>query len=569
VTETGALIADRYRLVTALARGGMGVVWKGWDERLQREVAVKQLRLAPGLSPAEAATARDRAMREARLTARLHHPHAVPVYDVVEHDGQPCLIMQFLPSISLQEAVRRRGTLPPAEVAGIGSQIASALTAAHHAGVVHRDVKPGNVLLADSGDVKLTDFGISQALGDATLTATGMVTGTPAYLAPEVARGDPASFASDVFSLGATLYTATEGNPPFGQDDNAMAVLHRVASGQLRPPERSGALTPLLLRMLSNDPAQRPDMVEVGHTLTALHSDIAALRTAREDRASLSTTRLPAVTPPPVAQPAADRGEVGQPSDARRQPEAPAPTRTDLPRMVGSAAVPASQPRPSRPDRTAGPGMPPVAARPGGSGPARPSRRNRRGPWIAALVVLLVIGAVAIAVALANRSNTPTAGRSTGGSAGSTGSSSQASSSTSPSSGPAQTTPASSTPASGTSPATPTPTPTVASGTAATLAKSITSYYALIPSDLQAGWQRLTPTYRRTTAGGFNGYRDFWGQVQRVSVANAIGRPPNTAEATITYFYKDGRVITERTSFNLVQDGGQWEINGTTVLGNQ
>jgi serine/threonine protein kinase len=286
VTNTEPLlIAERYRLVTELASGGMGVVWKGWDERLHRSVAIKQLRLQPGLSEADATIARNRAMREARNTARLHHPHAVPVYDVVEHDGQPCLIMEFLPSMSLQEAITQRGTLPPGEVARIGSELAKALTAAHRAGIVHRDVKPGNVLLAEDGTTKLTDFGISHAVGDATLTATGMLTGTPAYLAPEVARGQPASFASDVFSLGSTLYTAMEGVPPFGKDDNAMAVLHRVASGQYRRPQNSGALTPLLSQMLTVDPEARPSMTNVSRTLARLHTESGAADTAREKAA--------------------------------------------------------------------------------------------------------------------------------------------------------------------------------------------------------------------------------------------------------------------------------------------
>ncbi|MEP7180449.1 MAG: serine/threonine-protein kinase, partial [Pseudonocardiales bacterium] len=302
------LIAGRYRLVTALASGGMGVVWKGWDERLHREVAIKQLRVQPGLRPAEATTARDRAMREARNTARLHHPHAVPVYDVVEQDGEPCLIMEFLPCISLQESIKQRGTLPPAEVARIGAEVAQALSAAHKAGIVHRDVKPGNVLLAEDGTTKLTDFGISHALGDVALTATGMLTGTPAYLAPEVARGQPANFASDVFSLGATLYSASEGTPPFGEDVNAMAVLHRVASGQFRKPQRSGPLTPLLEELLAGDPDTRPSMPQVARTLTLVHAQNSAAETAGSKSASSLETaqytqpqRRPAPEPsPPV-----------------------------------------------------------------------------------------------------------------------------------------------------------------------------------------------------------------------------------------------------------------------------
>src|SRR5947209_10520606 len=167
----------------------MGSVWEARDERLQRRGALKQLHPQPGLSPAEAKLAGDRAMREARITARLHHAHAVPVYDVVDFDGQPCLIMQYLPSKSLQALIKERGTVAPAEVARVGAQLAGALAAAHQVGIVHRDVKPGNVLIDDEGTAKITDFGISHAVDDVALTSTGMVTGTPAFLAPEVARG--------------------------------------------------------------------------------------------------------------------------------------------------------------------------------------------------------------------------------------------------------------------------------------------------------------------------------------------------------------------------------------------
>ena len=162
------VIAGRYRLVSQIASGGMGIVWQAWDELLQRPVALKQLRPQPGLSADEAELTSQRAMREARITARLHHQHAVPVYDVVEYDGLPCLIMQYLPSTSLQSVVNGQGPLPPAEAARIGAEIASALAAAHAADIVHRDVKPGNVLIADDGSAKITDFGISHALGDTT-----------------------------------------------------------------------------------------------------------------------------------------------------------------------------------------------------------------------------------------------------------------------------------------------------------------------------------------------------------------------------------------------------------------
>ncbi len=210
-------------------------------------VAVKRLHLQTWFTKAERDVAVQRAMREARITARLQHPNAVRVFDVVDDRGSPCLIMEYVPSRSLQQVVDANGPLPPAEVARIGTQVAAALAAAHRAGIVHRDVKPGNVLMADDGSAKITDFGISHAFDDSTLTSTGMVTGTPAYLAPEVARGAASDFASDVYSLGATLYMAVEGRPPVGAGEtNPIAVLHRVASGEWEPPTRSGPLTPML-----------------------------------------------------------------------------------------------------------------------------------------------------------------------------------------------------------------------------------------------------------------------------------------------------------------------------------
>ncbi|MGH3577904.1 MAG: serine/threonine-protein kinase, partial [Mycobacterium sp.] len=187
----------------------MGVVWRAHDERLDRTVAIKELLMQPGLPAADAQAARDRAMREGRIAARLKHPNAIHVYDVALDDatgasGQvvPWLVMEYLPSRSLAAVLAEQGTLAPHEAARIGRQVAAALTAAHEAGIVHRDVKPGNVLLGQDGLVKITDFGISRASWDATVTRTGVLAGTPAYFAPEVARGELPGPASDVFSLG-------------------------------------------------------------------------------------------------------------------------------------------------------------------------------------------------------------------------------------------------------------------------------------------------------------------------------------------------------------------------------
>jgi eukaryotic-like serine/threonine-protein kinase len=275
VSGAGELIAGRYRLVSRLGSGAMGVVWQARDERLDRTVAIKQLLPPSRLSDTETDEANCWAMREGRITARVQHPHVITVHDVVQHHGQPCLIMEYLPSRSLATVLSTHGVLAPDTVAGIGSQIASALAAAHQAGIVHRDIKPGNVLLADDGTAKITDFGVSRAVGDDTVTATGILFGTPAYLAPEVAQGNSAGFPSDVFSLGSTLYTALEGTPPFGLSDNPIALLHRVAAAEITSPRQSGPLTSLLLRMLHRDPERRPTMHQARETLVTLAAGLA------------------------------------------------------------------------------------------------------------------------------------------------------------------------------------------------------------------------------------------------------------------------------------------------------
>jgi len=264
VPDSGELIDGRYRLVSCIGRGSMGAVWRARDERLDRVVALK-LVVVRGLSPDDASEqeAVERAKREGRITARLQHPNAISVHDVVEHNGRPCLVMEYLPSRSLSEVVETGGVLGPTEVATIGFQMASALAAAHELGIVHRDIKPDNVLLADDGTAKITDFGIARAPDDGAVTAVGILAGTPAYLAPEVATGSESSPRSDVFSLGSTLYAAFEGKPPYGMDQNTIALLHQVAYGEITPPRRGGAVADLLVEMLGRDPEKRPTMAEV------------------------------------------------------------------------------------------------------------------------------------------------------------------------------------------------------------------------------------------------------------------------------------------------------------------
>jgi serine/threonine protein kinase len=307
MTDEGHLLAGRYRLVRQIGAGAMGVVWQGRDERLDRTVAIKKLRLRPGLPQAKTTEAVARCLREGRIAARLHHPNAITVFDVVDEDSVPNLVMEYLPSRSMATAIAEDGPLAPSDVAAIGAQVATALAAAHEAGIVHRDITPGNILLGEDGSVKLTDFGISRAADDVAATKTGHFAGTPAYLAPEVAHGTEPTPASDVFSLGATLYAAIEGTPPFGQAPNVLALLHTVAAGQINPPQRSGPLTGALLALLTADPHTRP-------TATQAHDLLAAATTPdagkpADARAALVTAPIEPALPPTQARamPAAGR----------------------------------------------------------------------------------------------------------------------------------------------------------------------------------------------------------------------------------------------------------------------
>jgi len=337
VIEKGALVAGRYRLIEQVGSGAMGVVWKAQDERLGRTVAIKRLVVRYALSDSMTEETRRRAMREARIAARLQHRNAIALFDVAEHEGDPILVMEFLPSKSLSAVLEERGTLTPAEAAEIGAQVAEAIAAAHAVGIAHRDIKPGNILLAENGTVKITDFGISRALDDGTVTTqTGMLAGTPAYLAPEIARGDDStSRASDVFSLGSTLYHAVEGRPPFGTNTNPLALLHAVASGNVPPPRNAGPLEPTLMSLMRVDPTERPSMQEVAAALAGTATEpipAAPVRPAPKTPPRPMIAANP--TPPRPVVPAQSTAAFAKPSAA---PQA-GPSRKNL-MIVGAVAL--------------------------------------------------------------------------------------------------------------------------------------------------------------------------------------------------------------------------------------
>ncbi|MEO3805928.1 serine/threonine-protein kinase [Nonomuraea sp. B1E8] len=293
------VIAGRYQLLAPLGAGGAGTVWRARDTVLGREVAVKEVRL-----PADPAR-RDRALtdtlREARAAASLNHPAIITVHDVLAEQGQPWIVMDLLPGRSLADLLRESGTLPPGQVASIGLRVLDALEAAHQRGILHRDVKPGNVMLTDSGEAVLTDFGIAAHIDD-TPSATAAAerpgaAGSPGYVAPERLRGEPAGPASDLWSLAATLYTAVEGRSPFHRD-SPMAIVAAVLTQPPPPPVNAGPFGGLLAAMLDKNPAARPHPWQVRAALQPIAAPLPARRsvmTAATVPVASRKSRLPVV----------------------------------------------------------------------------------------------------------------------------------------------------------------------------------------------------------------------------------------------------------------------------------
>ncbi|WP_225825052.1 serine/threonine-protein kinase [Streptomyces naphthomycinicus] len=280
----GLLIAGRYRLADSIGSGGMGRVWRAHDEVLHRKVAIKELTAALYVSDSDQAVLLARTRAEARAAARINHSAVVTVHDVLEHDGRPWIVMELVEGESLADAVKERGRVEPTEAARIGLWVLRALRAAHSAGVLHRDVKPGNVLLGADRRVLLTDFGIAQIEGDSTITRTGEVVGSVDYLAPERVRGHDPGPSSDLWALGATLYTAVEGRSPFRRT-SPLTTMQAIVEEGAEEPRQAGPLGPVIAALLHKDPARRPGAEEAEQML----AEAAEGRRPREAQAFVPT----------------------------------------------------------------------------------------------------------------------------------------------------------------------------------------------------------------------------------------------------------------------------------------
>ncbi|OXM61747.1 MULTISPECIES: serine/threonine-protein kinase [Amycolatopsis] len=260
------MVAGRYRLRSVLGSGSMGTVWSAYDEFLHRPVAVKEILLPPGVTAGQADELRERTLREARAIAVLSHPNVITLHDVARQDGEPFVVMELLPSHSLAELIRDHGPLSVEQAAAVGDAVAAALGAAHNAGITHRDVKPGNVLVAEDGRIKLTDFGIARNVSDASMTRTGMTLGSPAYIAPEVASGKAVTPAADLWGLGATLFCAVEGHPPYDADGDPLETIGKVVKGEVPRPS-PGPLAPLITALMAKEPRDRLPLAQVRRRL--------------------------------------------------------------------------------------------------------------------------------------------------------------------------------------------------------------------------------------------------------------------------------------------------------------
>ncbi|MFJ1764468.1 protein kinase [Amycolatopsis sp. NPDC088138] len=548
------MIAGHYRLVEHIGSGAMGVVWRATDVRLERTVAIKQILPQPGVSETERDNMRQRAMREAKNAARFQHPNAIVVFDIAEHNGDPCLVMEYLNGPSLSTILSEEGTLPLGRIARIGEQVASALVAAHRAGIVHRDVKPGNILIDETGTAKITDFGISRAAGDMTLTATGLIGGTPAYLAPELARGADPVPSSDVFALGATLYQAIEGTTPYGNTTNQLALLYAAANGQINPPVQAGGATALLMSLLRSEPGERPSMAEARERLAALARTEPGGMSASPPLLSGGGGRKPAAPPadsgdrPPWQrsdQKAPSSPPIGTPAPAGKAPSnPPRPTAAFMP-MRSPAAPPNTPPRPM-----------PAASAPSARAPqyssdtAKPDNKRKYAIFAGAGAAVIVV--VVIILVMVNSGGGGTGGNQVGQSPGAA--------SSAPGTAPKSTgAPSSNSNVSAALGKTPTEGPVSNFSTAGQL---IIDYF----SDPASHWDQLTPA-AQSVYGTQQDYQQYWSDNKKN--IGAVGK----AHADSGGNESDGSLVMNvnvaggRPGYRLVNVGGRTLIDADTRIG--
>jgi serine/threonine protein kinase len=504
------IIAGRYRVEREVGRGGMGSVWLCLDERLGRPVALKQVGGLPGESSMHLA----RALREARHSAALNHPNVVAIFDALEDNDHVWLVMEYVPSRTLDDIVRSEGPLPPAEAARIGADVADGLAAAHALGTVHRDVKPSNILVRDhDGRALIADFGIARTVGQEQLTRSGLVTGTPAYFAPELARGEEPAPASDTWALGVSLYFAVEGHQAYAEQANAIALLNTIAHQPPPEPVRAGALGEALEHMLDRDPESRWSMARAAEALREVASPgpvpvppsaEPVLTPVREERApaTVPTARAPATAPGSAPDPG--------PAPERRRPALLAVAVLAL--LVLMAAGGWWLVR--QPD-SEGTDHPAAAATGQPSEPA--SRKPSRTP-----------------------SHQP-----------SDQSSEQASDR--PSDRPSRTpTPSPSVPPSSAPPSSPSSTVTPVEGSPSSPAGLVADYYGLLPEDADAAWAMLTPALQdRIGRGTFYG---FWATIDDVRVEDTRTVGEGVVQVTLTYV-TDGRAELETRQLEVESTG--------------
>ena len=378
------LIAGRYRLRRVIGQGAMGVVWVAYDEVLHRLVAVKEVQLPEGMPEAEANEVRERSLREARAIAALTHPNVVSVYDVARQGADPFVVMELLKGRSLAQVVNKQGPLNFEQAAVVADAVAAALDAAHRRGVTHRDVKPGNVLVGDDGQVKLTDFGIARNVSEVTMTSSGLILGTPAFMAPEVAAGEPVTPTSDLWGLGATLFAAVEARPPYDKGD-VLATVNEVVDGEVPVPANAGPLLDVITGLMVKDPARRMSLMEVRRRIrpllpepgtTVFPPDESEPDAGPVDNKPTMSLSVPRRTPPPAQQSIVDSPRLAAdpgPLPFTRPPAPPVAMSGQVPLAHAPGPLPFEQHQPPAP------------------------RRRRRHP--AAVVLLGVVAVVLFAAA--------------------------------------------------------------------------------------------------------------------------------------------------------------------------